>query len=274
MNWDISKRPSFLFFRRLHVMWMIGSVTFVVAAATVLAQQPGPSSQPSPGLSDNSPAEKRIIIEHHVMSQAEIDEAYRRGLQQGYSQGQLDGIYSARTERLLHSRDEALKAGLDAFVHGQYDQAADCFMLGTELDHGDPASRIHAAQALIALEQFEEAVPLIRRALSLQPRLIRQKFDLRQDYGAPNDFYQQIDSLKKFLAANPNWQDGYVLLGYEFLYSGQRAEAHSVLGRAVSLDPTDTLATDLYKASVPLIVRSAPKPKPALQPAVSRQNRA
>lgn len=242
-------------------------------AASAAAEPQALPSQPTPTPSDNRQPEKTIIIERHFMPQWEIDEAYRRGMQQGYAQGQLDATYNARQEQLLRTRDDALKAGLEAFSHGQYDQAADYFILGTELDHADPATRIHAGQALFALEQFQEAVPLIRRALELQPRLLYLKFDLRRDYGQPADFEEQIGALRQFLAANPNWQDGYVLLGYQLLYSGQRAEAHSVLARAASLNPTDKLAANLYKASTPLPQRSVPHMQPAVRPASSKQKR-
>lgn len=167
-----------------------------------------------------------------------------------------------------------MKAGLQAFGQGRYDQAADLFTLATELDNGDAASRLHAAQALLALEQYDQAVPLIRRALDLQPRLIHLKFDLRRDYGDVRDFEEQIDALRRTVLANPHWQEGHLLLGYELLFSGQRAQAHQVLARAVSLNPADKLAAKLLKASVPLPARKIPRMQPTIRPARSKASRA
>ncbi len=172
------------------------------------------------------------------------------------------------------ARDKALRDGLEAFANGRYDQAADFFTLATQLDNGDAASRIHAAQAYFALEQYADAVPLVRRALELQPRLVYLKFDLRRDYGNPQEFNQQLQHLAGLLARHPDWQDGYLLLGYELLYSGQRAAAHRALARAVSLNPTDKLAGRLYKASIPLPHRPAPRVRPSMHPATDKGTRA
>lgn len=221
----------------------------------------GQASQPA---SDNTP-DRTIIIERQFWPQHQIGEAYRQGLREGYAQGRTDTIYNARTEKLLRTRDDALQAGLSAFSQGRYDQAADYFLLATELDHADPASRIHAAQALFALEQYAEAVQLIRRAFELQPRLIHVKYDLRTDYPDATDFADQLHAFRRFLAEHPDWQEGHLLLGYQLLYSGQRAEAHRVLAKAVSLDPLDKLAARFHKASVPLPAARLPKTRP-LQP--------
>lgn len=258
-------------FARLSILLLPFLILAPVAGAAA-ANAPSPATQPA-GPSDNHTPEKTIIIERHLLPQWEIDEAYRQGQQQGYAQGQLDATYNARTEKLLRGRDDALHAGLQAFAEGRYDQAADYFILGTELDHADAASRIHAAQALFALEQYEDAVPLVRRALELQPRLLQLKFDLRGDYGDPRDFQQQVQSFTRYLAANPKWQDGYVLLGYELLYSGQRQQAHQVLATAVSLNAADKLAAALYKASVPLPRRTTPPAQPTVRPSLGKQNR-
>jgi len=193
----------------------------------------------------------------------QLDQAYRQGFHEGYEAWRTqDDIYN-RTQRLLRNRDEALKAGLQAFAEGSYDQAADQFLLAARMDNGDPASRLHAAQALFALQQYAEAVPLLRRAFELQPNLIYFKFDLRRDYDSPEDFVAQLEDLKAVVAENPDWADGYLLLGYELLHSGQRSSAYKAFTKAAELDPVDTLSRRFLTVSMPMPAKRAAKPAPA-----------
>jgi len=177
------------------------------------------------------------------------------------ARGLVDPRYDAK---LLRNRDDALKAGLLAFRSGRYDRAADFFLLACELDCGDPASRLHAAQALFALGQFRDAVSLVRRAFELQPKLVWLKFDLRSDYGNPRDFESQVQRLRTCLRRRPKWADGWLLLGYQLLYSGRRAEAHEAFSKAAALNPADTLARRFLRASLPLRYRNrTDRSKPA-----------
>ncbi len=178
----------------------------------------------------------------------------------------LDDETYQRTQRLYQKRDDAIKAGLDAFGQAAYDHAADLFLLAAQLDNGDPASRLYGTQALFAVGQYEQAIPLLRRAFELQPNLIYVRFDLRLDYTDQADFAAQLSDLQALVAANPNWFGGQLLLGYELLHSGQRNQAYQAFARAAQLDPVDALAHKFLKVSYPLPPRSpkaaAPTPPP------------
>jgi tetratricopeptide (TPR) repeat protein len=245
-----------------------------------------PPSQPSPPLS--SPYNNRVnpqrdgqTHEDYNLPQEQWGHAYRDGLRQGYDAGrlfprQLDEAYrqglsdgyqawqyydedSQRAQRLYRTRDEAIKAGLQAFNQASYDEAADLFVLATQLDNGDPACRLYAAQALFASQQYEQAIPLLRRAFDLQPNMLYRRFDLRLDYGDPADLAAQLKDLQALLATNPDWAGGHLLLGYEMLHSGRRADAYQAFVRATQLDPTDTLSRKFLKVSYPVPTKVAPK---------------
>ncbi len=189
----------------------------------------------------------------------QLDQAYRQGINDGYQAWQLDDETYQRTQRLYQKRDDAIKAGREAFGQAAYDQAADLFLLASQLDNGDPASRLYGTQALFAVGQYEQAIPLLRRAFELQPNLVYLRFDLRLDYADPADFGSQLADLQALVAANPNWSGGCLLLGYELLHSGQRNQAYQAFTRAARLDPMDALARKFLKVSYPLPPRPAPK---------------
>lgn len=192
----------------------------------------------------------------------QLDQAYRQGLRDGYQAQQDENDINTHTQKLLRTRDEALKAGLQAFNQGSYDEAADIFLLATGLDHGDPASRIYAAQSLFALRQYDQALPLLRRAFDLQPNLLHLRFDLGLEYGDPADLASQVKDLQSFMTINPDWSDGYLLLGYELLHSGQRNLAHQAFSRAAQLDPFDTLSRKFLRVSYPIPARPTAKAAP------------
>jgi tetratricopeptide (TPR) repeat protein len=189
----------------------------------------------------------------------QLDEAYRQGLYDGYQAQQYYNEDYQRAQRLYRTRDEANKAGLEAFRQASYDEAADLFLLASQLDNGDPACRLYGAQALFAVGQYEQAIPLLRRAFELQPNLLYLRFDLRLDYGNPEDLASQLQDLQAVVAANPDWTGGHLLLGYQLLHSGQRDQAHQAFLRAARLDPVDPLTRKFLKVSYPVAARPAPK---------------
>jgi tetratricopeptide (TPR) repeat protein len=189
----------------------------------------------------------------------QLDDAYRQGIQDGYQAWQDYDQDNQRTQRLYRTRDEAIKAGLQAFNQASYDEAADLFVLAARLDNGDPACRLYAAQSLFAVQQYEQAIPLLRRAFELQPNLLYLRFDLRLDYGNVADLTAQLKALQSLLATNPDWSGGHLLLGYELLHSGQRAEAYQAFTRAAQLDPGDSLSRKFLKVSYPVPASPAPK---------------
>jgi tetratricopeptide (TPR) repeat protein len=238
-----------------------------ILAATVFACSPADGAMSMPirvVVSDNqyTPPSDGKTHEDYNLPQDSWGQAYRQGLRDGYQAQQSEDEINTRTQKLLRTRDEAVKAGLQAFSEGNYGEAVDIFLLATELDHGDPVSRLYAAQSLFALQQYDQALPLLRRAFDLQPHLLYLRFDLRLDYGNPADLAAQITGLQTFMASNPDWSDGYLLLGYELLHSGQRNPAYQAFSRAAQLDPVDTLCRKFLRVSYPVPTRSAPT-KPA-----------
>ncbi len=90
-----------------------------------------------------------------------------------------------RKERLLSTHAEALAAGLERLRSGDHAQAVVALTLAAELDQGDPACRMHLAQARLALRQYDEAGRVLRRALQLQPKLVYADLHLERYFDTP-----------------------------------------------------------------------------------------
>ncbi len=188
--------------------------------------------------------------------QAELEQAYQRGLEDGR---QLER-YDVQTEGNPSTYLGAMSRGKGAFEAGDYALAARQFLLATTLDQGDPASRLAAAHALVALGTFEPAVRLVRRAFELEPRLVYLPLQIQGAYGNPKHFALHLTALREAARNDENNPDIWFLLGYFGYYSDHMADAADALEHAATLQPTDKLIQQLFKLasmSVPPTSRGA-----------------
>lgn len=171
----------------------------------------------------------------------------------GYWEGRRDGRRYAEWERYYESGRrgylEAMSNGLQAFRNGNYSAAARNFIRAARQNQGDPASRIHLTHALIALGRYHEALPGLRRAFQLQPKIVYLAMDIRKDYGPNTDFEKHLAALRRAAEAEPNDPALWLLLGYAQFYSGRETEALVSLERANELTPGDYVTEALLDAA-------------------------
>lgn len=117
---------------------------------------------------------------------------------------------AARRERLYGAHGAAMSSGLAMLRAGEYSRAVIALTMAAELDQGDPAARVHLAQARLALGQYSQAGRTLRRAYQLQPKLVY--VDLRLDDSLPSgdEFARHVDRLA---AASDRDADASFLLG-------------------------------------------------------------
>jgi tetratricopeptide (TPR) repeat protein len=109
------------------------------------------------------------------LSPGQLDELHRLALDHAQQDAAMDfnqRDMQQRAVRLLSAHDQALRSGLELLRLGDYQRAVLPLTLATRLDQGDPAARIHLAQARLGLGHYDQAAALLRRALQLQPHLI------------------------------------------------------------------------------------------------------
>ena len=189
-------------------------------------------------------------------------EVFDEGYVGGFHDGRRFQQWQQKAELGLSSYVKAMEQGNVSFRNGQYGAAARHFILAAKLNQGDPASRLHVVHALMALGHYADAVPALRRALQLQPRLVYLPLDLRGQYGRPPEFAEHLAKLAAAAAEDPDDAGLWLLLGYCQFFSGAEPEAARSLGRAVELAPSDSIAGDLFQAAR----LSAPAERRAAEP--------
>jgi hypothetical protein len=185
---------------------------------------------------------------------------------EGYWQGERDGRRLAQWEQSVElgtaSYLSAMRNGLAAFRQGDYATAVKQFILAANQNQGDPASRLHAAHALVALGHYDEAAPAVRRAIQLQPQLVYLSIDIRADYGVQQDFDVHYAKLKAAAEQQADHPDLWFLLGYYQFFSGRAQEAYSSLKKSDELAPSSRTTQRLLDAAK----LSAPAEPPAPPP--------
>ncbi|MHC4066036.1 MAG: hypothetical protein ACYSUI_16275 [Planctomycetota bacterium] len=190
----------------------------------------------------------------------------------GYGVGFHDGRrfqqWQTRAELGLNSYLKAMREGLARFQQGDYAAATRQFILAAKLNQGDAASRLRAVHAMTALGHYSAAVPALRRALQLQPKLVYLPLDIRSDYGPASDFDAHLKKLAE--SAHKVGDDAglWLLLGYYEFFSDSAAEAVVSLTRAADLDPHDSAVDKLLEVarlSAPAAQPAESKPPPAKQ---------
>jgi tetratricopeptide (TPR) repeat protein len=176
---------------------------------------------------------------------------YRFGFGRGADYTRFRVESEERTQRALRQFFGHLARSLTLFHEGRYREAADGFKLAADTNHGDSAARLYCAHSLFAVGHYRDAVPFLRRAFELQPKVVFLNFDLRDDYGDLADFADHLDALEQALARSPQNLDRLILLGYVYYYTGQRDRAFGVLSTASRIAPRDPLVLRLLDNSRP-----------------------
>ncbi len=155
-----------------------------------------------------------------------------------------------RRERLLSANEKAQRSGLEQFRRGDYAASVVAFTLASELNHGDPASRVHLAQARLALGHYDAAARAIRRALELQPKLIFVPLRLERHYANSRDFTRHVQALEEYVGAKPSG-DLQFLLGFFQFQRGEFDDAHKAFRAALRYDPSDEHCKQFLDITMP-----------------------
>ena len=156
-----------------------------------------------------------------------------------------------RKTRLLASHEKALRLGLGELRSGQYAQAVVALQMAAELNHGDPACRIHLAQARMAQGHYEDAGEVLRRALQLQPKLAYVSLDLASRYREPEEFDRHVDALAAHIKEARRGVNTWFLLGYMEFQRGNLDEANAAFKGVAGVMPKDSLTETYLKITKP-----------------------
>jgi len=156
-----------------------------------------------------------------------------------------------RKARVLASHEKALSLGLEHLKRGDYAQAVVALQMAADLNHGDPACRIHLAQARLAQGHYEEAGQVLRRALQLQPKLAYVSLDLPSYCRSPDEFDRQVDGLAQWVKDHRAGPETHFLLGYMEFQRERLDRAYAAFQAAARGLPKDSLTATYLTITKP-----------------------
>lgn len=155
-----------------------------------------------------------------------------------------------RKQRALSASERATKAGVAALRSGQFQEAVVSLALAADLNQGDPASRIHLAQARLALGQYPLAGAAIRRALELQPRLAYLPLNL-DNYFPDTVQSAAVDAFARNTRGRNATGDEYLALGFFEMQRGNTNAAHQAFRSARKRLPRLSFLAGLVTTTTP-----------------------
>jgi tetratricopeptide (TPR) repeat protein len=156
-----------------------------------------------------------------------------------------------RKAHLLTKHEQAVMAGVRLLKQGDYKRAVVALTLAAKLNHGDPACRIHLAQARLARRQYREAGLVLRRGLQLQPKLVYADLHLDDYYKNGDEFDQYADALRKWVQEHDARSEVSFLLGFLEFQLGDFEAAHAAFKRVSRSLPDDTLTRSFLEITKP-----------------------
>lgn len=157
-----------------------------------------------------------------------------------------------RAHKVLSAHDRAMQEGVEQLRAGRYAEAVIALTLAAELDNGDPACRIHLAQARLARGHYAEAARALRRALELQPKLVYIPLRLEQYYPSDGDLAAHVRELESALGERAAADaDEYLLLGYMRFQLGDFDRAHAAFASADGRRSDDKLTHQFLDITKP-----------------------
>ena len=99
--------------------------------------------------------------------------------------------------------------------------------------------------ALICLERYREAVPILQRAVELKPDFGEAHFNLGFALARSGNGQAAIPAFRRAIRYNPDLIDPYITLADLLAQTGETQEARTLLERALLLDPADERAKNL-----------------------------
>ncbi len=175
------------------------------------------------------------------------------------------------TSQIIAHPSDAAWRGAEAFRRGDYQAALAAYVLAISARPDDAESLNNAALSLERLGRFDEALPLLRRAIELSPQKWSYRFNLGHIRGRMGDWEGAVADYKEADRLFPDDHVTLFNLGLALQRQGKDDEAIGPLSRAAQLetgDPSLLLAlaksyqrlerTDELKSTLRRFLRMAP----------------
>jgi Flp pilus assembly protein TadD len=145
-------------------------------------------------------------------------------------------------KRIMAEFSQLMGAGEDAFAAGDFGKALDCFTQLTELDPGNPQTRVFRARTLMNLGRIEEATAEYLRVTEIDPANSTPHFHLGNIAQGRGRLDKALEHYEKALDLTPGSPEALANIGSTLMEKGLADSAETLLRRALKRDPDNRVA--------------------------------
>jgi tetratricopeptide (TPR) repeat protein len=239
--------------RRLPPYLICGGVLIASSGLVGLAQQPAKtvpgavtrprttntSSKISPTTKASAPAnsssissndpQQLLIAAQAAQDQGRFDEAIRI-----YNRVIALSANQSRTAALAN-----LRIGNAYMTQGKFGNAQIAFERAVTLNPADAESYNNLGEALGELKQYPRAIEAFIKALSLDPKLLKAKYNQAVSYDRMGNFRYSEFVFRSLIKSNPGYSLSYDGLAVTLSKAGRAKEALAFHEKAIALDPRE-----------------------------------
>jgi arylsulfatase A-like enzyme/Flp pilus assembly protein TadD len=124
----------------------------------------------------------------------------------------------------------------------EFQKAVPVLRKAVQMDPDSPAIQFHLAKCLMATEDFDAAIPELENVVAKVPNLVEAHSFLELAYARTNRLSEAIRECKTVLGYDPEDYGSYLILGQSQARSGDPQAGVAALKKAASLRPQEPLA--------------------------------
>jgi tetratricopeptide (TPR) repeat protein len=142
--------------------------------------------------------------------------------------------------------------GVEYFAKGDYGEAMRRFQAVMVQYPGNVDAVLAYAVSQFALENYRRAAEAIRHGVQIDPEVVNVPFDIRDRYGQVGDFSKHLEELETFVRANPDNENGWLVLGFVRHFTFDRELAASTFEILKQRSERDKVLADAFLEAKPL----------------------
>jgi tetratricopeptide (TPR) repeat protein len=214
---------------------ILTAILFLGASALLTsAQQPAKKTQPSPTktvsiVADSNDVQKLLAAGQVAHDQGRFDEAVRT-----YNRVIALSANQPRTAALAHFR-----IGNAYMAQGKFGNAEVAFERAIALNPADAESYNNLGEALGELKQYPRALEAFTKAINLDQKLLKAKYNQAVSYDRMGNFRYSEFVFRSLIKNNPRYSLAFDGLAVTLSKAGRAKEAISFHEQAIALDPRE-----------------------------------
>ncbi len=141
----------------------------------------------------------------------------------------MDRLLSPSAAAASRTATQNLSLGDSAFREGRYGDAVHFYARAIEFQPDEGVLYLVLSDALFATGDYHYGAYALRKALELDPTLLKDPIDKHGFYADPKEFDRQLGVLETYLKDRPTDQDARLLLAANYLFGRRPAAAVDLL---------------------------------------------